>query len=120
MLPGNIVRQAHACGSATISAAGSPTIGNTLTTTLGGVGPIAFIGLDFVLVASPFCGTCTIGHLWTNANFGASFALTVPSNPAFIGAVVGIQGADFFAAGGCASPQVALTDTLVVTVGGCR
>lgn len=120
LLPGSVVRQAHACGTATIDATGSPTIGNTLTTTLGGVGQVAFVGLDFTVVATPFCGGCTLGHLWSIANFGSSFGLTVPANPAFIGAVVGIQGADFFAAGGCASPAVALTDTLVVTVGGCR
>ena len=64
----------------------------------------------------PFC-TCTLGHDWSVALFGATATINIPNVPIYIGTQIGIQGADLLGPGGCPSPQVALTDAMVVTIG---
>ena len=49
--------------------------------------------------------------------FGTSNVFTLPTDPSFVGLPIGIQGADLGGAGGCVAPQVAFTDTMVVTIG---
>lgn len=115
-LPSNgIQRVAHACGSATINSVGSASLGGTINTTLGGITGAPFVGLGLFAASSPFC-TCTLGHEWSVALFGSTNTLALPQAPGFLGLQIAIQGADLMAAGGCAAPAVALTDTMVVTI----
>lgn len=112
---GTIVTTLPGCGAPTIVVAGPPRIGGTLTTTLGTVSGVPFIGFGLG-APMPFCG-CTIGHDWVSVTFGAQHVLHVPMNPAFIGAPLKIQGADLFGLGGCANPPVAFTATVTATIG---
>ncbi len=114
---GSITRNVHGCGPTTINSTGQPRIGGTVTTTLGNVTGAPFFGLGFLPGATPFCGSCTIGHEWAVALFGATHVLTVPLNAGFIGLPIAIQGADFFGVGGCPAPLVTFTDTMVITIG---
>lgn len=113
---GSIVRQAHGCGAATISSVGSASLGGTVSTTLGGITGVPFVGLGIFVSPTPFC-TCTVGHEWSVVLFGSTNVLTLPTDPSFVGLNIGIQGADLMGAGGCPAPQVAFTDTMVLTIG---
>jgi hypothetical protein len=77
---------------------------------------VPFFGYGFALAPAPLCGSCTLGHEWAVAQFGTSSNFVIPNNPAYVGIVVGIQGADVFGTGGCAQPPLTLTDTLVVVI----
>ena len=112
----SITRIPHGCGPTTVGFSGTGSIGTTVSTSLGNVTGVPFFGYGFALSAAPLCASCTIGHEWAVALFGASSNFVIPNNPAYVGLVVGIQGADVFGTGGCAQPQVTLTDTLVVTI----
>lgn len=113
---GRIVRIPHGCGPTSISATGSPQIGNTITATLGNVVGLPFCGLGFMALNQPFCG-CTKGHEWLIANLASSHAVQVPYVLALIGVEFRIQGVDLGGTGGCPSPQATGTDTLVVHLG---
>lgn len=117
-IPGNtrIVRFPHGCGPTTISTTGTPNLGGSVTTNLGNVVGVPFLGFGFVPGATPFC-TCTLGHEWLLAQFGGNSVLNLPLDPSYTGLQIGIQGADLNGVGGCAVPQVTLTDTIVVTIG---
>jgi hypothetical protein len=112
---GSITTVAPGCGPTTILVEGEPRIGGSVTTTLGGVTGLPFIGLGFG-GAVPFCG-CTIGHDWASVVFGQTHVLLVPCDPTYIGAPLRIQGADLFGGGGCPSPQATFTATVVATIG---
>lgn len=116
--PGNggIARQVHGCGAAALSITGVPEIGTTMTMNLTGTTGVPFLGLGLAVAAVPFC-TCTLGHDWSSVSYGSSVGLAVPLATSFLGMVIGAQGADLLGGGGCVSPQVALTDTLVITIG---
>jgi hypothetical protein len=113
---GTFTTQGGACGALTIAAAGSPNIGGTFTITLGNVQSFAIVGYGFALVPVPFCG-CIVGHDWAYMDFGSPQQYTIPLNAAFIGVSVGFQGADLGAAGGCPSPQLTASNTVVLTIG---
>lgn len=116
-IPGSLVREAHGCGGATIDTDGNATIGGGLRTVLGGTAAtgVPFVGLGFG-GPLPFC-SCTVGHSWSTAVFGATSLVTVPFDTNLIGVTLGIQGADLLAPGGCPAPMVAFTDTFRVTIG---
>lgn len=113
---GRLIRNVHGCGTATITSTGSPNLGGTVTTNLGGITGVPFLGLGLIVAPTPFC-TCTVGHDWAVVLFGTSNVFTLPTDPSFVGLSIGIQGADLGGVGGCAAPQVAFTDTMVVTIG---
>lgn len=113
---GRITRNVHGCGTATISTTGNPNLGGTVTTNLGGITGVPFLGLGILVAPTPFC-TCTVGHDWSVVLFGTSNVFTLPTDPSFVGLPIGIQGADLGGSGGCVAPQVAFTDTMVVTIG---
>jgi hypothetical protein len=112
----SITRIPHGCGPTTISVAGSGAIGTTVSTSLSNLTGVPFFGYGFALAPAPLCGSCTLGHEWAVAQFGTSSNFVIPNNPAYVGIVVGIQGADVFGTGGCAQPPLTLTDTLVVVI----
>jgi hypothetical protein len=116
---GTIVTACTGCGPMTISVTGAPHIDGVVNTSISGFGSgLPFIGLGFgPFCPAPFCGTCRVGHSWSAVNFGSTNAWSIPCVPGFIGIQVGIQGAGFLTPGGCASPQISLTDTVVVTIG---
>lgn len=118
LIPGSpyVRRIPHGCGPMAISGTGDASLGSTFTTTLANATGLPFLGFGFALVPSPLCASCTIGHEWAVALFAASNAFAVPSNPAYLGVTIGIQGADLLGTGGCAAPPVALTDTLSITL----
>ena len=113
---GSIVRNAHGCGPTTLQVAGQPRIGSSLTFVIGNVTGLPVCGLGFVPAATPFCG-CTIGHEWLAPMIGAVHVLNLPVNGGLIGLTFAVQGIDLLGVGGCPSPQLTLTDTLVVTIG---
>ncbi len=113
---GGFTRIAHACGPTTISTVGLPRLGHTFSLAIGGVtgAPVVGVGMNIAPVA--FCA-CTIGHDWTLAFFASQLPIPVPSRASLIGLRLGIQGLDYLGTGGCPSPQLTLTDTIVVTIG---
>lgn len=113
---GDFVRVPHGCGPTTIEVVGQPRAAGRLLATLGNLTGQPVIGLGFQFAPVPFCG-CTIGHDWTISVLGGSLSLTVPNSRFLVGLNVGFQGVDAFGAGGCASPRLTLTDTIVVTIG---
>lgn len=113
---GSTRRLAHACGPTTISAIGLPRLGHTIDVSLGGVTGTPVLGIGLNIAALPFC-TCTIGHDWLVTVFSASLPLAIPATPSITGAQVGVQGLDFLGTGGCPSPTLTLTDTIVFTIG---
>jgi hypothetical protein len=113
---GSIQRLPHACGPATILAHGPTAPGGTITVHVGGTTGLPFVGFGLQPAAVPFCG-CTIGHEWAVAFGGSTSNIVVPAVPALVGVQVGMQGLDLFGAGACADPAIALTDTLVLTIG---
>lgn len=113
---GSIARIPHGCGPTSIVPTGTGAIGTTVTTTLGNLVGVPFVGYGFAIFPSALCSTCTIGHEWAVAQFGGVSNFVIPNDPNFAGLVVGIQGADLLGLGGCSTPQVTLTDTLTVTI----
>ncbi len=113
---GSLDRLAHRCGEPTITGFGHASIGGALTVQLDGITGTPFVGFGQSMFAWVYCG-CTIGHEWAAVVGGAGATLQIPMVPTLIGAKVRVQGADLGGVGGCADPQVALTDTLVLTVG---
>lgn len=113
---GSVQRLAHHCGSPTIVAAGRARIGSGVSVWLDGISGVPFVGFGVQPTALPFCG-CTIGHEWSLAIGGATTNLNIPFAPALVGFQVAMQGLDLFGVGACVDPQIALTDTLVMTIG---
>ncbi|MBK8096995.1 MAG: hypothetical protein IPK26_07805 [Planctomycetes bacterium] len=104
------------CGATTFSVFGNPNLTGSLTAQLGNVTGAPFVGVGFVGNPMPFC-TCTLGHDWAAANFGAAVTIAIPCLPPLVGMAVYLQGADLFGAGGCPAPQLTLTDTWQVVIG---
>ncbi|MFT7537034.1 MAG: hypothetical protein ACI85K_002990 [Hyphomicrobiaceae bacterium] len=73
------------------------------------------IGLGYT-PSVPYCG-CTIGHNWLVALVTDNYTLNIPNNPALTGQQIAFQGNGFLTPGGCASPMMSLTDTVLVTIG---
>lgn len=113
---GRLSRQAHACGPTTITPSGSPTPGGTVTSTLGGITGLPFVGFGLTGVTQTFCG-CTIGHDWLAVVGGSVAAFAIPQVTSMIGLQIYVQGADFLGTGGCANPQFAVTDTVTISIG---
>lgn len=110
--------QCTGCGSLAISLSGSPTLGGAVTTTLGNLGGgVPFIGLGFgPFCFANYCGICPIGHSWLFAALGSTTTLNIPNNQIYLGTQVGFQGVGLNSPGGCQSPLVALSDTIVLTI----
>lgn len=113
---GSIQRFAHHCGNATITGAGDPGLGGTVSVFLGATTGVPFIGFGVVPTAVPFCG-CTIGHEWSLAFAGSASNVAIPMGAGLLGFQVAMQGLDLFGSGGCADPALGLTDTLLLTIG---
>ena len=113
---GSMATTATRCGPANLTVAGSPNIFGTLNCSVTGATGLPFVGYGFNLTTTAFCG-CTIGHNWEGSFFGSAVNLTIPCDPFFIGLQFGLQGLDLGGTGGCASPQLTVTDTVVVTIG---
>lgn len=62
------------------------------------------------------CG-CNVGHEWGTLIFAPQVQIPIPCVPAYIGLPVGFQGADVGALDGCPSPQISLSDLVVLTIG---
>lgn len=113
---GGFSRLAHGCGPTTISTIGLPRISHTFTVSLGATTGTPFVGLGINLWGLPYCG-CTIGHDWFLSFATGSLPVAVPNLNSLRGVTLGLQGLDFLGSGGCASPQLTLTDTIVMTIG---
>lgn len=104
------------CGTTGFGVIGNPNIAGSLTAQLTNGTGVPFVGVGFQGNAVPFC-SCTQGHEWAAANFGASVAIAIPCLPGLIGLAVFVQGADLFGSGGCPAPQLTLTDTWRIVIG---
>lgn len=113
---GSVQRQAHGCGTASITAYGSTRPGTGVGVLLDGFTGAPFVGFGTSAFALPFCG-CTVGHDWSVVVAGSNVMLPIPNSLGLLGAQVGMQGLDLFGVGGCADPQIVLTDTLRLSIG---
>lgn len=105
-----------ACGPTSIGFTGTPTLGGSVTANLGNIVGSPFVGLGFTNPGILFC-SCNFGTDWSNVFFGSSFTLNVPANPVHLNTQIYIQGVDFFGTGGCANPQLSLSDAYLITIG---
>lgn len=54
--------------------------------------------------------------MYSQAFFPAHYAAGIPNDPALNGLQVAMQGDGFLTPGGCPSPLLSLTDTVLVTI----
>jgi hypothetical protein len=122
---GSFVPSPTGCGTTNLAATGMPVIGGTVTYSLNGlVGfPLLWIGIGGA-GPTPLCppASCSLGAPLFFVFALPSITLSVPCDPAIIGASVLTQGADIGAPGGCSagSPApipVTVTDTVATTIG---
>jgi hypothetical protein len=116
--PPTLSRLHTGCGPVQILAGGSGVLGGSVTTNLAGFTGLTFMGFGLFIQSSPlpFCTQCAQGHEWAASAFGNSNTFNVPTNPAFLGATVGIQGADVLGSNACVLVPVSMTDTIVITI----
>lgn len=115
---GTLQVQPHSCGTLSLSATGTAGIGSTTTFSLANATGLPLLFLGFRPANnSAFCPPCTFGPDPESVTVGTSHSLAVPLRPAFLGAQLGVQGADFLGGGGCMAPMFSLSDTIVVTIG---
>jgi len=113
---GSIGRLASGCGNLGINATGSGSMGDTVTTTIGNFQGLPFLGFGLQVGLVPLCPNCSLGHEWTASSFGSTNVFQVPTNPVFLGVMIGIQGADVFGSNVCTILPVTLSDTIVITI----
>ncbi|MBL8899369.1 MAG: hypothetical protein JNM84_17160 [Planctomycetes bacterium] len=113
----------NGCGTAILTPTGLPNLGAVLSFQLSGLqgAPLLWIGSPVSLPLCPPAG-CTLGASFDVVVAGASLQVTVPCLPTLIGSRVAIQGADIGGTGGCAAGTlaplpIALSSTLVATIG---
>lgn len=106
------------CGSVTLGLSGSASIGNSLTATVSNVGPgLPFLGVGTApFCIANYCPGCMIGHNWAVALYGQSATLVIPNATGYIGLQIAFQGIGLLSPGGCQGPDVAFTQTSVVTI----
>jgi hypothetical protein len=114
---GRFTRVPHGCGSTTIQVTGQPVVGGNVSIVLGGLTGTPVIGIGFLPVNLQFCG-CTLGHDWLTSRASATLNANLPPDPGAIGLSFFAQGAELFSTGGCPFPQISLSDTFLVTLGG--
>ena len=108
---------ADACGGLGLATSGSPNINGAITSTLSGVTGVSGLGYGFARAGANFCSTCVLGHDYSIAVIGSSFPLTIPCDPALIGASLFTQGFDLTAPGGCSALGISLSDTDEIVIG---
>lgn len=113
---GTLTRDVHGCGPTTVFVTGNPNLGGSVEFTVENTTGFPFVGFGLVNLGLPFCG-CTVGHEWAAAVQGPTVTVAIPSTPGLLGFNLFAQGMDFLGTGGCASPQLTLTDTIALTVG---
>ncbi|MEZ5964055.1 MAG: FG-GAP and VCBS repeat-containing protein [Planctomycetota bacterium] len=113
---GSLVAQPHACGPTRIAVGGQPRIGERISFRVFDAVGLPVVGIGFTLLGLPYCG-CTIGHEWGIQLFSDSVWLSIPNDVNLVGLRFAAQGLDVFGTGGCAAPQMTVTDTILVTIG---
>ena len=111
---GRLTRAAHGCGPTTIFVTGNPNVGGVVEFEIGNVTGFPLVGYGISQLGIPFCG-CTVGHEWALALFGQTSSFSIPATA--FGIDLYVQGMDFLGTGGCANPQLTLTDTITVSIG---
>jgi len=93
------------CGPITIASAGSPDLGATFSVSLGGLsgGGIPVMWIGFLFTSIPLCPAGCLQGTTLDIMFPGTSMISgmIPCDPALIGGVFSIQGADIFGAGGC-------------------
>ncbi len=111
------------CGAVTLTPGGSPSLGGTVTMTLGGVTGIPLMWIGAPIAPAPLCppAPCALGASLTVLLPVGGFAAGIPCDPAIIGAVLAVQGADVLGAGGCGvvpfGIPFSVSSTVLVTIG---
>ena len=113
---GRLTRTPHGCGTVDVFVTGNPNIGGQVEFTVENATGFPFVGFGTASLNLPFCN-CTVGHEWSASVGGSTATLPIPASASLIGADVYAQGMDFLGAGGCPSPQFALTDTVTISIG---
>ncbi|HKB15099.1 MAG TPA: hypothetical protein VKF62_03490 [Planctomycetota bacterium] len=103
---GSVTLNPTGCGGLTLTSAGSPTLGATVSFTLSGItGPATFIWLGSSTGPGgiPICppAPCAFGATLTFFFPGPALAVPVPCNPSLVGGAISAQGGAVFGAGGC-------------------
>ncbi|MCI0589354.1 MAG: hypothetical protein L0323_21265 [Planctomycetes bacterium] len=111
------------CGVVTLTPGGSPEIGGSVSMTLGGVTGIPVLWIGAPIAPAPLCppASCSLGASLTILLPVGSFVAAIPCDPALIGGVLAVQGADVLGAGGCGvvpfGVPFSVSSTVVVTIG---
>lgn len=116
--PPTLSRLQTGCGPLQIQAGGSGVLGGSVTTTISNYSGLPFMGFGLFVGVYPlgFCPQCAQGHEWAASAFGSGNTFNVPTNPAFLGATIGVQGADVLGSNACVLVPVSLSDTIVITI----
>lgn len=81
--------------------------------------PVLWLGAPIAPV--PFCPGCSLGATLGIVIAAPGIAATIPCDPSLAGAVIALQGADLFAAGGCPAAVIGVpftvSNTIVMTIG---
>ena len=113
---GSLDRAVHGCGPSSIFVTGNPNLAGVVDFSIENATGFAFVGFGVTAVNVPFCG-CTIGHDWAVAQLGPNVSLQIPNSAGLLGFEVYAQGLDYLGTGGCAAPQLALSDSIRITIG---
>jgi hypothetical protein len=114
---------ANGCGAAILTPTGLPNLGTTLRFQLSSLqgAPLLWLGSP---LSVPLCppASCGLGASFDVLVSSASLQIAVPCGPELLGSRVAIQGADIGGNGGCAAGTlaplpIALSSTLVATIG---
>ncbi len=116
---GTLTTVTTGCGSLTLQSTGSPELGSTLSFHLDGVQGIPYVRLGFQQLNQLLCppAPCRLGPASDVGLIGSSHVLEIPTAAAFLGLTVGVQAADLLAPGGCGAVPIALSDTILITIG---
>jgi hypothetical protein len=100
---------------------GTPGIGGTVSFGLVGVVGVPVLWLGAPIPPVPLCPGCSLGASLGIVFAAPGIAATIPCDPALAGAVIALQGADLFAAGGCPATVIGVpftvSNTIVMTIG---
>lgn len=122
---GTVTVNPTGCGAITITAIGTPQLGESFGAFLGGLSfggtPVIWVG---TAASTPLCSGCTLGANFDIAFFSnvGSVSAVIPCNPSLIGGTFSIQGANAFVSGGCPTGtpfpvNFTVSNTLNVVIG---
>ncbi len=112
------------CGTTSMTTAGNPDIGTTISYSIAPAQGVAIIWMGAVQLGTPLCTsptTCTLGTTIDFIQVTDTLTGVIPCDPTLVGATFYTQGADVGALGGCGSGILGvpfeLSETVATNVG---